>query len=506
LSNFEIKIPELGDFKDVEVIEILVKAGDQIEKDQSLVMLETDKATMEVPATQAGELVSLSVKLGDKVNAGDIVAELKIKENQGPENDSEPETTDKKQQESEAKEVDVKIPELGDFKDVEVIEILVKAGDQIEKDQSLVMLETDKATMEVPATQAGELVSLSVKLGDKVNAGDVVGKIVAKLVSEVESSENKTTPPAQETTTIITPTSIPVSSNNYISHASPSIRKLARELGVDLTHLSGSGVKGRITDRDLKGFVKSIVQNDGIKNTLPEIAHDDYSSYGDIEERALSRIQKISGPRLHASWVNIPHVTQFDEAEMTTINRLREEHKDKGNKITPVAFIIKAVTRVLKDYPAFRSTLLESDKKLIIKKYFNIGFAVDTPNGLMVPVIKATDKLSLVEISSEIIRLSDLARQGELKKDDMSGSVFTISSLGGIGGTAFTPIINAPEVAIIGLSRSYVKPVFDGKSDWIPTETIPYSLSYDHRVIDGAEGARFIVSLSEAIKDDATYK
>ena len=505
MSNFEIKIPELGDFKDVEVIEILVKAGDQIEKDQSLVMLETDKATMEVPATQAGELVSLSVKLGDKVNAGDIVAELKITENQGSENDSEQEITDKKPQESEAKEVDVKIPELGDFKDVEVIEILVKAGDQIEKDQSLVMLETDKATMEVPATQAGELVSLSVKLGDKVNAGDVVGKIVAKPVSQVESSENKTTPPAQETTTVITPISIPVSPN-YISHATPSIRKLARELGVDLTHVSGSGVKGRITDRDLKGFVKSIVQNDGIKNALPEIAHDDYSSYGDVEERTLSRIQKISGPRLHASWVNIPHVTQFDEAEMTTINRLREEHKDNGNKITPVAFIIKAVTRVLKDFPVFRSSLLESDKKLIVKNYYNIGFAVDTPNGLMVPVIKATDKLSLVQISTEIIRLSDLARQGELKKDDMSGSVFTISSLGGIGGTAFTPIINAPEVAIIGLSRSYVKPVFDGKSDWIPTETIPYSLSYDHRVIDGAEGARFIVSLSEAIKDDATYK
>ncbi len=401
---------------------------------------------------------------------------------------------------------EIKIPELGDFKDVEVIEILVKAGDQIEKDQALIMLETDKATMEVPATQSGEIISLSVKLGDKLNAGDVVGKIVGKMLSsEGGSFENKPILPTQGSTKIINPASIPVSPN-YISHATPSIRKLARELGVDLTHVSGSGVKGRITDRDLKVFVKSILQNEGIKNALPEITHDEYSNYGDIEERALSRIQKISGPRLHASWVNIPHVTQFDEAEMTTINRLREEHKDKGNKITPVAFIIKAVTRVLNDFPVFRSSLLERDKKIIIKNYFNIGFAVDTPNGLMVPVIKGTDKLSLVEISSEIIRLSDMARQGELKKDDMSGSVFTISSLGGIGGTAFTPIINAPEVAIIGLSRAYIKPVFDGKSDWIPTEMIPYSLSYDHRVIDGAEGARFIVSLSEAIKDDVTYK
>jgi pyruvate dehydrogenase E2 component (dihydrolipoamide acetyltransferase) len=409
-----------------------------------------------------------------------------------------------------ASKLEIHIPELGDFKDVEVVEVIVKPGDEVKKDQSLIMLETDKATVEVPSTHAGKIIKVKVSLGDKVNTGDLVVTLEAMVETETASVDKNeatdvATAVAKELPLSGVSTAAPVGAS-YSSHATPSVRKLARELGVDLFEVSGSGLKGRVTERDLKGFVKGLLFSQELGGGIPSIPLEDFSKFGTIKAIDLNRIQKISGPRLHASWVNIPHVTQFAEAELSLINKLKKDikKKDKAIKITPVAFIIKAIHRVLVDFPVFRSSLDTKKEKIIIKGFYNIGFAVDTPNGLMVPVIKNVDQLSVLEVAEEIQRLGELARKGKLTSSDITGGVFTVSSLGGIGGTAFTPIINAPEVAIVGLSRAFIKPVFDEKK-WKPTEVIPFSLSYDHRVIDGAEGARFVVALAAAIQSKETF-
>jgi pyruvate dehydrogenase E2 component (dihydrolipoamide acetyltransferase) len=372
------------------------------------------------------------------------------------------------------------------------------------------MLETDKATVEVPSTHAGKIIKVKVSLGDKVNTGDLVVTLEAMVETETASVDKNeatdvATAVAKELPLSGVSTAAPVGAS-YSSHATPSVRKLARELGVDLFEVSGSGLKGRVTERDLKGFVKGLLFSQELGGGIPSIPLEDFSKFGTIKAIDLNRIQKISGPRLHASWVNIPHVTQFAEAELSLINKLKKDikKKDKAIKITPVAFIIKAIHRVLVDFPVFRSSLDTKKEKIIIKGFYNIGFAVDTPNGLMVPVIKNVDQLSVLEVAEEIQRLGELARKGKLTSSDITGGVFTVSSLGGIGGTAFTPIINAPEVAIVGLSRAFIKPVFDEKK-WKPTEVIPFSLSYDHRVIDGAEGARFVVALAAAIQSKETF-
>ena len=431
--------------------------------------------------------------------------------------------------------IEIKVPDIGDFKEVEVIEILVKVGDTVKAEQSLITVESDKASMEIPSSHAGVVKELKIKLGDKVAEGSIV------LMLEASASANTSAPapastPAPATASVTTPASVSVaaapevksapvsavapatiasSAQHGKSHASPSIRKFARELGVDLAQVQGSGPKGRVVLEDVQGFVKGVMRNGvsaspvtsgvsgGGMSLLPWPSLD-FSKFGSTELQPLSRIKKISGPNLHRNWVMIPHVTQFEEADVTDLEEFRKQSNDalakSGVKLTMLAFVIKASVAALKKFPAFNASLDAAGENLILKHYYHIGFAADTPNGLVVPVIKNADQKGIAEIAKEMAELSAQAREGKLKPADMQGASFTISSLGGIGGTAFTPIINAPEVAILGLSKSSIKPVWDGKQ-FLPKLMMPLSLSYDHRVIDGAMGARFAVYLAEVLAD-----
>jgi len=429
--------------------------------------------------------------------------------------------------------IEIKVPDIGDFKEVEVIEILIKVGDTVKAEQSLITVESDKASMEIPSSHAGVVKELKIKLGDKVAEGSIV------LMLEASASANTSAPaptvastPATSSVTTPAPTSVaaapevkpaPVSLPASVdvpvqhgkSHASPSIRKFARELGVDLAQVQGSGPKGRVVLEDVQGFVKGVMRSGvsaspvasgvsgGGMSLLPWPSLD-FSKFGSTELQPLSRIKKISGPNLHRNWVMIPHVTQFEEADVTDLEVFRKQSNDalakSGVKLTMLAFVIKASVAALKKFPAFNASLDAAGENLILKHYYHIGFAADTPNGLVVPVIKNADQKGIAEIAKEMAELSAQAREGKLKPADMQGASFTISSLGGIGGTAFTPIINAPEVAILGLSKSSIKPVWDGKQ-FLPKLMMPLSLSYDHRVIDGAMGARFAVYLAEVLAD-----
>lgn len=432
--------------------------------------------------------------------------------------------------------VEVKVPDIGDFKDVAVVEILVKQGDIVKKEDSLISLESDKATMEVPSSYGGVVKDIKVKIGDKVSEGSVVLLLDAADKTEPEPS----TPLKTEANTESAPPSVPAAlplpapklptappvkpdsaPRNLVSapavaipasvHASPSIRKLAREFGVDLSKVKGTGNKGRITEGDVKGFVKAELSrpsssSPGASGTFsfPEMPHIDFTKFGEIETRALSRIKKLSGANLHRNWVGIPHVTQQDEADITDVEAFRiktnEEIAKSGVKVTMLAFLIKASVAALRKFPEFNASLEPGGENLILKKYFNIGFAADTPNGLVVPVIKNADQKSVIDIAKEMGELSAKAREGKLSPSEMQGGCFSISSLGGIGGTFFTPIINAPEVAIMGVSRSQMKPVWNGK-EFIPRLMLPLSLSYDHRVIDGAAGARFTTYFAGLMSD-----
>ena len=394
----------------------------------------------------------------------------------------------------------VELPDIGDFDAVDIIEVLVKIGDTVNENDSIITLETDKATMEIPAPFSGKVSSLSVKVGDKVAKGD----LILILESESYKSEDikEETPSTEEVNQVsednvaektLTANKSETDHKEEISlssgsdyHASPSIRKLARELGVNLSGINGSGKKGRILEEDLKSFVKKLVTEG---NTVEE-----------VEVIPLSRIKKLSGKHLSKAWTTIPHVTQFDEVNIDQLEKFRKNQKEKNIKLSPLVFIMKAVVQVLKRYPNFNASLDESGENLILKKYFNLGIAVDTPNGLVVPVIKDVGKKSLMELSEELVEISARAREGKLDSTEMKGAGFTISSLGGIGGTHFTPIINAPEVAILGVSRTQIKPVWNGSS-FEPSSMIPLALSYDHRVIDGAEGARFMVELNQVLSN-----
>jgi pyruvate dehydrogenase E2 component (dihydrolipoamide acetyltransferase) len=430
--------------------------------------------------------------------------------------------------------IEIKVPDIGDFKEVEVIEILIKVGDTVKAEQSLITVESDKASMEIPSSHAGVVKELKIKLGDKVAEGSIV------LMLEASASVNTSAPaptvastpapaPASVTTPapaavaaapevkpapVSLPASVDVPVQHGKSHASPSIRKFARELGVDLAQVQGSGPKGRVVLEDVQGFVKGVMRSgvsaspvtsgvSGGMSLLPWPSLD-FSKFGSTELQPLSRIKKISGPNLHRNWVMIPHVTQFEEADVTDLEEFRKQSNDalakSGVKLTMLAFVIKASVAALKKFPAFNASLDAAGENLILKHYYHIGFAADTPNGLVVPVIKNADQKGIAEIAKEMAELSAQAREGKLKPADMQGASFTISSLGGIGGTAFTPIINAPEVAILGLSKSSIKPVWDGKQ-FLPKLMMPLSLSYDHRVIDGAMGARFAVYLAEVLAD-----
>ena len=394
----------------------------------------------------------------------------------------------------------VELPDIGDFDAVDIIEVLVKIGDTVNENDSIITLETDKATMEIPAPFSGKVSSLSVKVGDKVAKGDLI--LILESESNLSEDIKEETPSTEEVNQVsednvaektLTANKSETDHKEEISlssgsdyHASPSIRKLARELGVNLSGVNGSGKKGRILEEDLKSFVKKLVTEG---NTVEE-----------VEVIPLSRIKKLSGKHLSKAWTTIPHVTQFDEVNIDQLEKFRKNQKEKNIKLSPLVFIMKAVVQVLKRYPNFNASLDESGENLMLKKYFNLGIAVDTPNGLVVPVIKDVGKKSLMELSEELIEISKRAREGKLDSSEMKGAGFTISSLGGIGGTHFTPIINSPEVAILGVSRTQIKPVWNGNS-FEPSSMIPLALSYDHRVIDGAEGARFMVELNQVLRN-----
>jgi pyruvate dehydrogenase E2 component (dihydrolipoamide acetyltransferase) len=525
-----ISVPDLGDFHDVEVIDVLVAPGDRVELETPLITLETDKATMDIPATASGKVVELSVKKGARVSKGDAVLVLEPDAGAGQPTSS-PSPAEPKVREAAAaaqaaggdEAIELRIPDLGDFHDVEVIEVLVAEGDVVALETPLVTLETDKATMDVPATAAGRVSAVHVAKGARVNAGDLVATVmtaagapappaagpkVAPAASEAPSQPIAPAQPAKTGPQPVLPPSVEEAGFSR-AHASPSVRRFARELGVDLGKVTGTGLKGRISHEDVKAWVKRAMAGAPAGGaavaaavSLPRVPSVDFAAFGPVEVKPLTRIQKISGPRLHASWVNVPHVTQHDEADITDMEALRVELKSKaaiaGVKMTPLAFIVRACARVLADFPRFNASLDESAENLVFKKYLHIGFAADTPGGLIVPVIRDADRKDLYEIARDLATLSEKARSGRLSAAEMQGGCFTISSLGGIGGTAFTPIINAPEVAILGVSRSQTRPVWQS-GQFVPRLMLPLSLSYDHRVIDGADAARFTVALATAL-------
>ena len=525
----DIHVPDIGDFKDVEVIDVLVKVGDRIDVDTPLITIETEKATMDVPSTAAGVIQSLAVKKGDRVAKGSVILALEGAAAAAP----APARTEAASAPAAAaapvaatvSELDITVPDIGDFKDVEVIEVLVKAGDRIEVDTALATLETEKATMDVPSTAAGVVKSVTIKKGDRVAKGALIVKLEvtgavasAAATAPAPKAEAPKVAAAPAAAVVSAPTStgvLPVINEAGFAkaHASPSVRRFARELGVDLSRVKGNGVKGRITPDDVKAFVKQALAGGAGaaagSAALPKVPEVDFAKFGAVEVKPLGRIQKISGARLHASWVNVPHVWQMDEADITDLEDTRKKLKDEAEakkiKLTPLAFIVKAVVNALKEYPTFNSSLDPSGQNLVLKKYVHIGFAADTPNGLVVPVIKNADQKDVYDIARDLAELSAKARDGKLSGTDMQGGCFTISSLGGIGGTSFTPIINAPEVAILGVSRSSMKPVFNAKSGGFDARLIlPLTLAYDHRVIDGALGARFTTFLAKQLVDVKT--
>ncbi len=525
----DIHVPDIGDFKDVEVIDVLVKVGDRIDVDTPLITIETEKATMDVPSTAAGVIQSLTVKKGDRVSKGSVILAL-----EGGAVASAPAKAEAAPAPAPAatapvvaaiSEQDITVPDIGDFKDVEVIEVLAKAGDKIEVDTALATLETEKATMDVPSTAAGVVKSVAIKKGDRVGKGalilklEVVGGNVAAPAAPAPKAEAPkvaaaSVPPAPFVTAPASNGTLPVINEAGFAkaHASPSVRRFARELGVDLSRVKGSGVKGRITPDDVKSWVKQVLAGGGGATggaSLPKVPEVDFAKFGAVEVKPLSRIQKISGPRLHASWVNVPHVWQMDKADITDLEDTRKKLKDEAEakkiKLTPLAFIIKAVVNTLKEYPTFNTSLDASGQNLVQKKYVHIGFAADTPNGLVVPVIRNADQKDVYDIARDLAELSAKARDGKLSGADMQGGCFTISSLGGIGGTSFTPIINAPEVAILGVAKASMKPVFNAKSGGFDARLIlPFTLAYDHRVVDGALGARFTTYLAKQLADVKT--
>jgi pyruvate dehydrogenase E2 component (dihydrolipoamide acetyltransferase) len=512
----QVVVPDIGDFKEVEVIEVLVKPGDAVSKEQSLITLESDKATMEIPSPAAGVVKELKVKMGDKVSQGTPILELDAEEKpKGGEK-----RTEQKPKTEASSDVTVPVPDIGDFKEVEVIEVLVKPGDTVSKEQSLITLESDKATMEIPSPAAGVVKEIRVKIGDKVAKDSPILVLQSKgqAPSEAPRPAAPKTPASAPAMAAPAPRPVPrepLEEATTKPHASPSVRKFARELGVDLARLRGSGPKGRILHADVQAFVKGVLQGapasapaakagGALPFNLPPWPEVDFAKFGPVESKPLSRIQKLSGPYLHRNWISIPHITQFDEADITELEAFRKaqtvETEKQGFKLTMLAFMIKACVTALRQYPVFNSSLDRSGESIVIKKYFHIGVAVDTPGGLVVPVVRDADRKGVFDLAHELADISKLARDGKLKPGDMQGGTFSISSLGGIGGTAFTPIINAPEVAILGVSRGATRPVWNGK-EFAPRLMLPLSLAYDHRVIDGATAARFSTYLVSVLSD-----
>ncbi|EOV6249081.1 pyruvate dehydrogenase complex dihydrolipoyllysine-residue acetyltransferase [Vibrio parahaemolyticus] len=526
----EVHVPDIGG-DEVEVTEIMVAIGDSIEEEQSLITVEGDKASMEVPAPFAGTLKEIKVAAGDKVSTGSLIMVFETAGSGAPAAPAAVEApaaapAAAAPAASAAKEVNV--PDIGGD-EVEVTEIMVAVGDTVEEEQSLITVEGDKASMEVPAPFAGTVKEIKIAAGDKVSTGslimifsttegEVAGAAPAPVAAPAQAAAPAAAAPKAEAPAAAAPAATgDFKENDEYAHASPVVRRLAREFGVNLSKVKGSGRKSRILKEDVQNYVKEALKRlesgaatsgkgDGAALGLLPWPKVDFSKFGETEVQPLSRIKKISGANLHRNWVMIPHVTQWDNADITALEAFRKEQnaieakKDTGMKITPLVFIMKAAAKALEAFPAFNSSLSEDGESLILKKYVNIGIAVDTPNGLVVPVFKDVNKKGIYELSEELMAVSKKARAGKLTAADMQGGCFTISSLGGIGGTAFTPIVNAPEVGILGVSKSEMKPVWNGK-EFEPRLQLPLSLSYDHRVIDGAEGARFITYLNSCLSD-----
>lgn len=537
----EVKVPDLGGASDIEVIEVLVGPGDVIELEQTLVVMEGDKATMDLPASAAGTVVEVKVSVGDSVSEGSLIVTLTAEVGAAVEEEAvavvaEAVVSSAPVEEKEAPVpnqpgtvhdlIEVKVPDLGGASDVEVIEVLINAGDVIELEQTLVVMEGDKATMDLPASAAGTVVDVKVAVGDSVSEGSLIVTLMTGEASAPSKSAlvESVSAPASEAVAkpVKAPQPTPVAAKTEIStavsggsmvHATPSVRRFARELGVDLSLiLQGSGRKGRILKDDVSRHVKKVmtaVPVTSVKTVpgngaIPAIPAVDFSQFGEIEEQKLSKIKRLTGVNLSRVWLNLPMVTHHDEADITEMEIFRKSLKGsaekEGLKVTGLGFMLKAVAAALKQYPQFNSSLSPDGERLILKKYYNIGIAVDTPKGLVVPVLKDVDKKSLFELSAEMFELGVKAREGKLRPAEMQGGCMTISNLGGIGGTAFTPIVNAPEVAILGATRSQMKPVWNG-SEFEPRLMMPLDMSYDHRVIDGADAARFMRTIVALLTD-----
>ena len=558
MALVEIQVPDIGDFDEVGVIELLVKPGDTVKAEQSLITVESDKASMEIPSSHAGVVKDLRVQVGDKVKQGSVVLTLEVvgavsesnstpaqyqqaqaaieKIAKTPTPSAAPVAAPAPDAAAPVGPIEVRVPDIGDFKDVAVIELLVKPGDTVKLEQSLFTVESDKASMEIPSPAAGVIKELKVKIGDTVNIGDLVAVLegsagnapaavapaapAASAAPVPAAAVAAAAPPATAIASASVPAHQPGTPAAGLPHASPSVRKFARELGVPLDEVRGTGPKGRITQDDIQGFTKAVMGGatqtkaqaakapavsgggSGVGLDLLPWPKVDFAKFGPVERKDLSRIKKISGANLHRNWVVIPHVTNHDDADITDLEAFRvqfnKENEKSGVKVTMLAFMIKAAVAALKKFPEFNSSL--DGDQLVLKNYFHIGFAADTPNGLVVPVIKDADKKGILQISQEMGELAKKARDGKLTPAEMSGACFTISSLGGIGGRYFTPIINAPEVAILGVCKSTIEPVWDGKA-FQPRLMLPLSLTWDHRVIDGAAAARFNVYLGQILGD-----
>ncbi len=546
-NTIEVKVPDIGNYDGVPVIDILVTEGESVEKDQPLLVLESDKATMEVPAPAAGVIRSIKARLGDKMSEGQVICLLETADaaekpaapapkpaaekksapaKAAAATEAAPPVPTAKSSADTTTRIEVRVPDIGNYSGIPVIDVLVANGDSVDKEQPLVVLESDKATMEVPAPAAGRIDGLALKVGDKVSQGDLVSFLIGAAgaaapaaqaapvkPAEVELDAAKPVTPAAKPVEAATPAAAPKESG-AIPYAGPATRQYARKLGVDLAQVKGSGPRGRIVIEDVQAFVKqrlsagpatasaaAVTGGSGI----PPIPAIDFSKFGPVENKPLARIRKLSAQFLHRSWVNVPHVTQTDEADITTLEEFRKSMSAElvaggGPKLTLLPFIVKAVALAMKRYPEFNSSLAPDGESLIMKGYCNIGFAADTPNGLVVPVIKDVWSKGIAQLAEESAALAKTARDGKLKPDQMQGGCFSISSLGGIGGSHFTPVVNAPEVAILGVSKALMKPVWDGVQ-FQPRLMCPLSLSYDHRVIDGAYAARFTVHLVELIGD-----
>ena len=558
MALVEIQVPDIGDFDEVGVIELLVKPGDTVKAEQSLITVESDKASMEIPSSHAGVVKDLRVQVGDKVKQGSVVLTLEVvgavsESNSTPAQSQQAQAAIEKIAKTPTPSaapvaapapdaaapvgpIEVRVPDIGDFKDVAVIELLVKPGDTVKLEQSLFTVESDKASMEIPSPAAGVIKELKVKIGDTVNIGDLVAVLegsagnapaavapaapAASAAPVPAAAVAAAAPPATAIASASVPAHQPGTPAAGLPHASPSVRKFARELGVPLDEVRGTGPKGRITQDDIQGFTKAVMGGatqtkvqaakapavsgggSGVGLDLLPWPKVDFAKFGPVERKDLSRIKKISGANLHRNWVVIPHVTNHDDADITDLEAFRvqfnKENEKSGVKVTMLAFMIKAAVAALKKFPEFNASL--DGDQLVLKNYFHIGFAADTPNGLVVPVIRDADQKGIVQISQEMGDLAKKARDGKLGPADMTGGCFSISSLGGIGGRYFTPIINAPEVAIMGVCKSSLEPQWDGKQ-FAPRLMLPLSLSWDHRVIDGASAARFNVYFASLLAD-----